>query len=177
MNLGIWTVSAGQSNLKLNVTESETDLDIYKVEEEYSVCCQAPTGSIFSCLDSDKSMPVSWTDRMFYCQRSHKTYLVNLFFLCNQLLSVSKEKQGFLLLWLLLPRLTMHFTGVLNPVLCLNSSLSDFDGVQWQDCLSHRTVEWCCCLFFNHSYTSASEREKSQSNKQKIKLNQQKPTK
>lgn len=160
MNLGIWTVSAGQSNLKLNITESETDLDIYKVEEEYSVCCQAPTGSIFSSSDSNKSMPVSWTDRIFYCQRSQKTYLVNLF-LSHQLLSVSKEKQGFLLLWVLLPRLTGHFTGVLNSVLCLNSSLSDFDGVQWQDCLSHWTVEGCCCLFFNHSYISAPEREKS----------------
>lgn len=34
MNLGIWTVSASQSNLKLNITELETDLDIYRVEEE-----------------------------------------------------------------------------------------------------------------------------------------------
>lgn len=59
MNLGICTVSAGQSNLKLSIIESETDLDIYRVEEDYSVCCQAPTGSILFSLDSNKSMPVS----------------------------------------------------------------------------------------------------------------------
>ena len=37
MNLDMWTVSAGQSNLKLSIIESETDSDIYRVEEEYPV--------------------------------------------------------------------------------------------------------------------------------------------
>lgn len=39
--------------------ESGTDSDIYRVEEEYSMGYQAPTGSILSSLDSNKSMPVS----------------------------------------------------------------------------------------------------------------------
>lgn len=38
MNLGVWTVSAGQSSLKLNIIESDTDSDIYRVEEKYPVC-------------------------------------------------------------------------------------------------------------------------------------------
>lgn len=167
MNLGIWTVSAGQSNLKLNMIESGTDSDIYRVEEEYSMGYQAPTGSILSSLDSNESMPVSWTDRAFYCQRSQKAYLVNLLFLSN-------------LSFILLARRNRDSCccGCYYQVLqCSNSSLSDFDGVQWQDYLSHRTEAWYCCLFFNHSYTSAPEREISQSNKQKIKQNQQKPTK
>lgn len=44
-----------QSNLKLNVIESETDSEIYRVKEEYPVCQAArqPAGNILSSLDSN----------------------------------------------------------------------------------------------------------------------------
>lgn len=44
-----------QSNLKLNVIESETDSDIYRVKEEYPMhqAARKPIGSILSSLDSD----------------------------------------------------------------------------------------------------------------------------
>lgn len=60
----------------------------------------------------------------------------------SQLLAVSKDKWRFLLLWLLLPSLTVFCIRVLTPVSCLNSSLSNFGDARRQDCLSHKA--WCC---------------------------------
>lgn len=82
----------------------------------------------------------------------------------SQLLSVSKKKQRFLLLWFLLLSLAVLFIGVLTPVLCLNSNLSNFDGAQRQDC--HRKV-----LHGAASIIPVPEREKNPNQPKKLNKN------